>query len=44
MVKNVRILMLPTANVNGFANLRREEFLNGHYYDPNRDFPFNIEN
>lgn len=29
LVKNVRILILPTANVNGFANLHREEYING---------------
>lgn len=42
MLQNVRLLLLPTANVNGFDNNIREETINGLTFDPNRDFPYDI--
>lgn len=45
MLKNVRLILVPMANVNGFYNSKREEtvMVNGaaKEMDPNRDFPFN---
>lgn len=43
LLQNVRLLMLPTANVNGFDRMQREELINGVSHDPNRDFPYDIE-
>ena len=42
LLENVRLLILPTANVNGFDRLDREERINGQSHDPNRDFPFDL--
>ena len=43
LLENVRILILPMANVNGFYFGEREETLkSGGKADPNRDFPFNL--
>ena len=41
ILNNVRILFLPTSNINGFDNVNREERINNNFFDPNRDFPFN---
>lgn len=43
LLENVRLLILPTANVNGFDRLVREESLGGRSYDPNRDFPYDLK-
>lgn len=40
-LSNVRLLFLPTANVNGFSILEREEQVGLNTHDPNRDFPYN---
>lgn len=38
-------MILPTANVTGFAKQQREDFTNPESpIDPNRDFPFNVKN
>lgn len=41
MLQNVRLLVLPIANVSGFDRKEREEFIRGKRFDPNRDFPYN---
>ena len=43
LLQNVRLLILPTANVNGFDNNKREERINGQTHDPNRDFPYDVD-
>ena len=43
IIQNTRILILLTANINGFYNLNREEHYKGQSYDPNRDFPYNLQ-
>jgi hypothetical protein len=44
LIGNVRIMMLPMANVNGFYHQKREETVllneNSTEFDPNRDFPY----
>lgn len=42
LLDNVRILILPIVNAEGFSNGRREEMVDETLYDPNRDFPYNL--
>lgn len=42
LLDNVRILVLPIVNAEGFSNERREEMVDETLYDPNRDFPYNL--
>ena len=42
-ISNVWLLLLPMANVSGFDWISREEFWGDKKYDPNWDFPFNID-
>ena len=45
LLKQVRLILVPMANVNGFYNRKREETVveegKSKEVDPNRDFPFN---
>lgn len=44
MIKKVRLVIVPTINVKGYAANKREEvIMSKESLDPNRDFPFNQE-
>lgn len=45
IIKYTRLIIIPTINVTGYAEQIREEIIdNEHQIDPNRDFPFDLEN
>jgi len=43
LLQNRVIVIMPAANANGFYNDYREEFYEQTSIDPNRDFPYNLD-